>query len=104
MHGFIRRICSLGTVFAKRLYGRQKGAWMFGLSCRESLIKSLFTGCLEAIMRCNALFYKASLLSDLKKDFTESMHVSRERTLADENNGLIHGIIDGVMRIFAPLV
>ncbi len=53
---------------------------------------------------CNALFYKASLLSDLKKDFTESMHVSRERTLADENNGLIHGIIDGVMRIFAPLV
>ncbi len=53
---------------------------------------------------CNALFYKASLLSDLKKDFTESMHVSRERTLADENNGLIHEIIDGVMRIFAPLV
>ena len=48
---------------------------------------------------CNALFYKASLLSDLK-----SMHVSRERTLADENNGLIHEIIDGVMRIFAPLV
>lgn len=53
---------------------------------------------------CNALFYKASLLSDLKKDFLNSMEVSRERTLEDENNGLIHGIIDGVMRIFAPLV
>ena len=33
---------------------------------------------------CNALFYKASLLEDLKNDFEESMHVSRERTLQDE--------------------
>ncbi len=53
---------------------------------------------------CNALFYKASLLLDLKKDFADSMEASWERTLEDENNGLIHGIIDGIMRIFAPLV
>lgn len=53
---------------------------------------------------CNALFYKASLLLDLKEDFEDSMKASRERTLEDENNGLIHGIIDGIMRIFAPLV
>lgn len=53
---------------------------------------------------CNALFYKASILADLKKDLEASMEVSRERTLSDENNGLVHGIIDGMLRIFAPLV
>ena len=53
---------------------------------------------------CNALFYKASILADLKKDLEASMEVSRERTLSDENNGLIHGIVNGVLRIFAPLV
>ncbi len=53
---------------------------------------------------CNALFYKASLLEDLKNDFEESMHVSRERTLQDEKNGLVHNLINNVLRIFAPLV
>ncbi|MDE7323611.1 MAG: cardiolipin synthase [Lachnospiraceae bacterium] len=53
---------------------------------------------------CNTLFYKASLLSDLKKDLENSIKVSRERTLEDQNNGLIHGILDGIMRIFAPLI
>lgn len=53
---------------------------------------------------CNALFYKASILDDLKKDIEASMEVSRERTLKEEKNGLLHGIIDGTLRIFAPLV
>lgn len=53
---------------------------------------------------CNALFYKASLLKDLKKDFEETMKVSRERTLADEKNGFLHHLINNVLRIFAPLV
>ena len=53
---------------------------------------------------CNALFYKASLLEDLKNDFEESMHVSRERTLQDEKNELVHNLINNVLRIFAPLV
>ena len=53
---------------------------------------------------CNALFYRASLLSDLKEDLEASMKVSRERTLQDENKGLVHNIVDGVLRIFAPLV
>ena len=53
---------------------------------------------------CNALFYKASLLEDLKNDFEESMHASRERTLQDEKNGLVHNLINNVLRIFAPLV
>lgn len=53
---------------------------------------------------CNALFYNASILNDLKGDFEAAMKVSRERTLQDEKNGLLHGIINGTLRIFAPLV
>lgn len=53
---------------------------------------------------CNALFYRASLLADLKKDLEASMEASRERTMREENKGLVHKIIDGVLRIFAPLV
>ncbi len=53
---------------------------------------------------CNALFYRASLLADLKKDLEASMEASRERTIWEENKGLVHKIIDGVLRIFAPLV
>lgn len=53
---------------------------------------------------CNALFYNASLLKDLKKDLEASMDMSRERTLADEKSGLIHDLTDNILRIFAPLV
>lgn len=53
---------------------------------------------------CNALFYKASILADLKEDFEASMKVSRERTLQDEKKGLLYRIINGTLRIFAPLV
>ncbi|MDE5825557.1 MAG: cardiolipin synthase, partial [Lachnospiraceae bacterium] len=53
---------------------------------------------------CNALFYKASVLKDLKKDFETSMEVSRERTLQQEKKGLLYRIVNGVLRIFAPLV
>lgn len=53
---------------------------------------------------CNALFYRAALLADLKQDLEASMAVSAERTLANEKKGLFPRIIDGVLRIFAPLV
>lgn len=53
---------------------------------------------------CNALFYKASILTDLKEDFETSMKVSRERTLQEEKKGVLHRIINGILRIFAPLV
>lgn len=53
---------------------------------------------------CNALFYKASVLKDLKKDFEASMEVGRERTMQEENKGLLHRIVNSVLRIFAPLV
>ncbi len=53
---------------------------------------------------CNALFYRASILGDLKKDFEASMKASRERTLQDERSGPLFNFINGVLRIFAPLV
>ena len=53
---------------------------------------------------CSALFYRASILKDLKKDFEESMEVNRERTLLDEKKGMVFGIINSILRIFAPLV
>lgn len=53
---------------------------------------------------CNALFYQASMLKALKQDFENTMAVSRERTLDDEKNGLLHHINNAVLRIFAPLV
>ncbi len=53
---------------------------------------------------CNALFYKASILADLKRDFEASMKASRERTLQEERKGLLHRIVNGTLRIFAPLV
>ena len=40
----------------------------------------------------------------MKKDLEASMEASRERTMREENKGLVHKIIDGVLRIFAPLV
>lgn len=53
---------------------------------------------------CNALFYKASLLKDLKQDFEDTMAVSWERSLSDEKKGLIYRMNNAVLRIFAPLV
>lgn len=53
---------------------------------------------------CNALFYRASILIELKEDFAASMKVSRERTLWQENRGVLHRIVNGTLRIFAPLV
>ncbi len=53
---------------------------------------------------CNALFYKASLLKDLKKDFETSMEAGRERTLQEEKRGFVHRVVNDVLRIFAPLI
>ena len=51
----------------------------------------------------NSLFYKASLLDDLKADFLATQAKSRERTLDNIDKGFWHWLIDGVLRIFAPL-
>ncbi len=51
----------------------------------------------------NSLFYKASLLSDLKADFLATQEKCRERTEDNLDKGFWHWIVDGVLRIFCPL-
>lgn len=52
---------------------------------------------------CNSLFYKASMLSDLKADLEESMSKSREITLGDTKGNALHEMINVILRLFAPL-
>lgn len=51
----------------------------------------------------NSLFYKASLLQDLKKDFLDTQAQCRERTLDNIQKGFWHWMVDGILRIFCPL-
>lgn len=51
----------------------------------------------------NSLFYNASLLADLKADYLATQAQSRERTLDNIKKGFWHWLMDGVLRIFAPL-
>lgn len=52
---------------------------------------------------CNSLFYKASLLKDLKKDFDETLKQCEEFTADDQKDLLINKLADCVLRIIAPL-
>lgn len=51
----------------------------------------------------NSLFYKAALLEDLKADFLSTLHSSDEKTLRNIGHGFGKWLVDGVLRIFAPL-
>ena len=51
----------------------------------------------------NSLFYRTSLLKDLKTDFIETQKQCRVRTLDDIGKGFWKWVLDGVLRIFAPL-
>lgn len=51
----------------------------------------------------NSLFYRASVLEDLKKDFLATQEKCVERTTQNIGKGLGKWFIDGVLRIFAPL-
>ena len=51
----------------------------------------------------NSLFYQASLLKDLKSDFIETLKQCRERTLDDIGTGFWRWVLDGMLRILAPL-
>lgn len=51
----------------------------------------------------NSLFYRASILDDLKKDFLETQEKCRPRTLENMKISFGRWLIDGVLRIFAPL-
>lgn len=51
----------------------------------------------------NSLFYRASLLKDLKEDFLATQEKCRERTLDNIKTGFWQWMLDGILRIFAPL-
>ena len=51
----------------------------------------------------NALFYRARVLKELKADHAATQTQCRERTLDDIGSSFWKWILDGVLRIFAPL-
>ncbi len=51
----------------------------------------------------NSLFYRASLLKELKRDFLATQEKCQERTMKDVGMSLGKWIMDGILRIFAPL-
>ncbi|WP_321028075.1 cardiolipin synthase [Eisenbergiella tayi] len=52
---------------------------------------------------CATLLYRTSGLKELKKDSLDTIEVSREITLKDCKQGIIGGLFDSVLRVFAPL-
>lgn len=53
---------------------------------------------------CNAVFYKASIIGDLKKDFENTQDDCKEIFSRDINRGPIHRFVNNVLRVFAPLL
>ena len=52
---------------------------------------------------CATLLYRTSGLKELKKDSLDTIEVSREITLKDCKQGIIGGLFDSVLCVFAPL-
>lgn len=52
---------------------------------------------------CNSVFYRSSIIADVKRDYEETLTKCRERCLSDLNNRFLHKVLDGVLRIIAPL-
>lgn len=52
---------------------------------------------------CNALFYRASILKDLKKDFTATRTQCKEITIKQCSDDTKRRLIDCLLRIIAPL-
>ncbi len=52
---------------------------------------------------CNSVFYRSSVIADVKRDYEETLAKCRERCLSDMKNSFLHKVLDGVLRIFAPL-
>lgn len=51
----------------------------------------------------NAVFFQASIFDDLEKDYYDTLAQSQEIYLEDTKRGPFSRIIDGILRIFAPL-
>ena len=53
---------------------------------------------------CNAIFYKADIIEDLKLDFLNTQKESIERTLSDIKRGPLNNLINNFLRVIAPLL
>lgn len=51
----------------------------------------------------NSLFYRAALLKELKADFEATQKLCRERTPDNIGGSFFKWLLDGILRIFAPL-
>lgn len=53
---------------------------------------------------CSAVFYKADIIEDLKKDYLATQNESREKTEGDIKTGLLYRFGNNVLRLIAPLL
>lgn len=53
---------------------------------------------------CNAVFYKADIIADLKQDYLHTESESVERTLEDVKNGVLYNLGNNFLRVIAPLL
>ena len=53
---------------------------------------------------CNAVFYKADILAELKKDYLSTQEECVERTLGNIKKGLLHRFGNNLLRVIAPLL
>ena len=53
---------------------------------------------------CNAVFYKADIIRELKKDYLATQNESQEKTEGDIKNGLLHRFTNNILRLIAPLL
>ena len=51
----------------------------------------------------NSLFYRAPLLDDLRADFLATQEKCRERTPENMSTSFWSWVLDGILRVFAPL-
>ena len=53
---------------------------------------------------CNAVFYKADIIRELKEDYLATQNESCEKTEGDIKNGLLYRFGNNVLRLIAPLL
>ena len=53
---------------------------------------------------CNAVFYKADIIKDLKQDYLNTQQESVERSLDDVKKGILYNLVNNFLRIIAPLM
>ena len=85
-----------GFVHAKAFVSDDKVA---GIGTVNMDYRSLFLH-----FECESVFYKADIIDVLKKDYQKTLEDCEERTLDNISNNVFHHLIDGILRVGAPLM